>query len=59
MLEFDRLSDDSEWSDLEFIERERTPEQIVEVGIWLHLVGLSLSNTNSIFRGWVSSGVVP
>jgi len=45
MAEFDRLSGGSEWIDLEFVERERTPEQIVEVGIQLHLAGLSLSNT--------------
>ena len=45
MSEIDRLSGDSDWIDLEFMERERTPEQIVEVGIQLHLAGLSLSNT--------------
>jgi transposase-like protein len=45
MPEFDRLSGDSDWIDLQFMERERTPEEIVEVGIQLHLAGLSLSNT--------------
>jgi len=45
MPESDRLNGDSDWIDLEFIERERTPEEIVEVGIQLHLAGLSLSNT--------------
>ncbi len=45
MPEFDRLNGDSDWIDLEFIERERTPEQIVEVGTQLHLAVLSLSNT--------------
>jgi len=45
MPEFDRLGGDSEWIDLEFVERERTPEQVIEVGIQLHLAGLSLSNT--------------
>jgi hypothetical protein len=45
MAEFDGLSGGIEWIDLEFVERERTPEQIVEVGIPLHLAGLSLSNT--------------
>lgn len=45
MAEFDRLGGGTEWIDLEFVERERTPEQIVEVGIQLHLAGLSLSNT--------------
>ncbi|MXR40775.1 IS6 family transposase [Halobaculum sp. WSA2] len=45
MAEFDRLIRGIDWIDLEFVERERTPEQIVEVGIQLHLAGLSLSNT--------------
>ena len=45
MAEFDRLRGGSEWIDLEFVERERTPEQIVEVGSQVHLAGLSLLNT--------------
>ena len=45
MAEFNRLIGGSEWIDLEFVERERTPEQVIEVGIQLHLAGLSLSNT--------------
>jgi transposase-like protein len=45
MPETDRLIEFSDWNDLEFVERERTPEQIIEVGIQLHLAGLSLSNT--------------
>jgi putative transposase len=45
MPEFDRLTGDSDWIDLDFVERERTPEQIIEEGIRLHLAGLSLSNT--------------
>jgi putative transposase len=45
MSETDRLSEDTSWIDLEFIERERTPEPIIEVDIQLHLAGLSLLNT--------------
>jgi hypothetical protein len=45
MSEIDRLSRDSDWIDLDIVERERTPELIIEVGIRLHLAGLSLSNT--------------
>jgi len=45
MHEIDRLSDSTDWIDLDFVERERTPKQIIEVGIQLHLAGLSLSNT--------------
>jgi putative transposase len=44
MSEFDRLSERTEWIDLESVERERTPRRIIEVGIRLHLGGLSLSN---------------
>jgi len=45
MPEFDRLNGSTDWIDLGFVERERTPEQIIELGIQLHLAGLSLSNT--------------
>ena len=45
MPETDRLSGSTDWIDLEFVQRERTPERIIEVGIQLHLAGLSLSNT--------------
>jgi transposase-like protein len=45
MPEIDRLNRCNDWIDLDFVERERTPESIIEVGIQLHLAGLSLSNT--------------
>ena len=45
MPEIDRLNDSTDWIDLEFVQRERTPGRIIEVGIQLHLAGLSLSNT--------------
>jgi putative transposase len=45
MPEIDRLSQNTEWIDLEFVERQRTPEFAIQVGIQLHLAGLSLSNT--------------
>jgi transposase-like protein len=45
MSEIDRLNGDSDWIDLGFVERERAPEEMVKVGIQLHLAGLSLSNT--------------
>jgi len=43
MLSFDRLSDDSGCIELEFLEREETPEPAMKLGIRLHLAGLSLS----------------
>ena len=45
MTKNNRLSGSSSWIDLEFVERERTPRPAIEVGIRLHLSGLSLSNT--------------
>ncbi|WP_084779320.1 IS6 family transposase [Natrinema sp. J7-2] len=45
MPKIDRLSGCSDWIDLSFVERERTPRQLMELGIRLHLAELSLSNT--------------
>ena len=45
MTQNDRLTRSSGWIDLAFVERERTPRPAIEVGIRLHLAGLSLSNT--------------
>jgi len=45
MPEIARLSGASDWIDLGFVERERTPSELMELGIRLHLAGLSLSNT--------------
>ena len=48
MDEIERLSGRTSWIDLDFVERERTPREIIEVGIHLHVAGLSLSNTKQI-----------
>jgi len=45
MTEIARLSGCSDWIDLDFVERERTPSELMKLGIRLHLAGLSLSNT--------------
>ena len=45
MAEITRLSGHSDWIELDFVERERTPRELMELGIRLHLSGLSLSNT--------------
>ncbi len=45
MAKINHLSGCSDWIDLNFVERERTPRQLMELGIRLHLAGLSLSNT--------------
>jgi len=47
MTEIARFSGCSDWIDLDFVERERTPSELMKLGIRLHLAGLSLSNTIS------------
>ena len=43
--EIARLSGHSDWIEVEFVERERTPSELMQLGIRLHVAGLSLSNT--------------
>jgi len=50
MVKIARLSMNSDWIDLDFMERERTPHQAVELGIQMHVAGLSLSNTTSVLE---------
>ena len=45
MAEIARLSGRSDWIEVEFVERERTPSELMQPGIRLRLTGLSLSNT--------------
>jgi putative transposase len=47
MAEITRLSGCSDWLELDFVKRERTPRELMKLGIRLHLAGLSLSNTVS------------
>jgi putative transposase len=48
MLEIARLNGGSDCFELDFLEREATPEPAMKLGIRLHLAGLSLSDTISI-----------
>jgi transposase-like protein len=48
MPEIARFSGSSDWIDLDFVERERTSERAMKLGIQMHVAGLSLSNTKSI-----------
>ena len=48
MTEISRLSGGSDAIELDFVEREATPTEIMELAVQLHLTGLSLSNTVSI-----------
>jgi transposase-like protein len=45
MLEIDRPSEDIGCFELDFVEREATPEPAMRLGIRLHLAGLSLLGT--------------
>jgi len=51
MAERARLSGHREWIDLDFVERERTPEWVMAQGIQSHIAGLSLSNTVELLAG--------
>jgi len=57
MPEIARLNGCTDWIDLDFVERQRTPERAMKLGIQLQLAGLSLSNTVSILEelSWVSN----
>ena len=48
MPEIRRLSDGTDWIELDFVERQRTPKFAMRLGIQMHVAGLSLSNTISI-----------
>jgi len=45
MPKITRLTGHRDWIDLDFVERERTPESAMALGIQSHVAGLSLSNT--------------
>jgi transposase-like protein len=46
MAEIDRLSESIAWIDLSFVERDRTPEWAIQVGIRCHLAGMSLRDAS-------------
>jgi putative transposase len=45
VTEIARLSGCSDWIDLDFVERERTPSELMKLSVRLHPAGLSFSNT--------------
>lgn len=57
MPEITRLSGDSDWIDLDFVERQWTPEFAMRLDIQMHLAGLSLSNTVSFLERLVSNAL--
>ena len=46
MPEIERLTDSIAWIDLSFVERRRTPEWAIQVGIRCHLAGMSLRDAS-------------
>jgi transposase-like protein len=50
MPEIDRLNGGSDWIELEFVEREATPEPLMKLSIHLHAAGVSLSDTVSVLE---------
>jgi len=50
MPENTRLSGNIGQIDLDFVEREATPQFLMKLSIQLHLAGLSLSNTKQHFE---------
>ena len=52
MAELARSTECSDFSELEFGEREETPDPAMRLGIQPHLVGLSLSDTVLVTNLW-------
>ena len=50
MTEFDRLNGCIEWIDLLFVERKRTPEWAIQVGIQCHLAGISTRDASQFLE---------
>jgi len=50
MLDLERLSDAITWIDLLFVERRRTPEWAIQVGIRCHLAGMSLRDASQFLE---------
>ena len=57
MTEFDRLNGFIEWIDLSFVERERTPEWAIQVGIRCHLAVMSTRDISQFIDEWESNAV--
>jgi transposase-like protein len=50
MTEIGRLSESIAWIDLSFVERDRTPEWAIQVGIRCHLAGMSLRDASQFLE---------
>jgi transposase-like protein len=50
MAKTDRLNGDSDWIEVDFVEKEETPRRLMQYGIELHLADLSLAETTSVLE---------
>ena len=48
MLDPERLSECITWIDLSFVERQRTPDWAIQVGIRCHLAGISTRDASQV-----------
>ena len=55
MLETDRHSGSTDWIDLYFVEKEKIPEQIIELSVQVYLAGLLLLNTDNVSKRRVTN----
>lgn len=55
MLETDRHSGSTGWIDLYFVEKEKTPEQTIELSVQTYLAGLLLLNTDNVLKRRVTN----
>ena len=53
-----RLTESTEWIDLDFVERERTPREIIEKGIRTTSLDYHFRIQLFFLRNWVSNEVV-
>jgi transposase-like protein len=58
MAKYGRLSKYIDWIDLSFMERERTPDWAIHVGIRCYLGGMSMRDASQFSERWKSNGVM-
>ena len=55
MAEITRLSGNNDWIDLDCVDRERTPEPTMKLGIQMHLAGYHFRIQSLLLIVWVSN----
>jgi hypothetical protein len=57
-LDLERLSESIAWIDLSFVERQRTPEWAIQIGIRCHLTSMSLRDASRVLEKLGANGVM-